>query len=70
MTEKQLDALIDRAPAEKVRLCLKYIISEWFVEREYKKPGKVNFNKELNSDTLEAITTTLHTFGFCPKEGK
>ena len=74
MTEKELDAKIDKAPIEKVRQCLKYIVGEWFVEESYPlKPGTervrtVNFDKELNSDTLEAVTSTLHTFGFSPKE--
>lgn len=73
MTEAQLDALIDKAPADKVRQCLKYIVSEWFVEESYpveagaERVRTVNFDKELNSDTLEAVTSTLHTFGFSPK---
>jgi hypothetical protein len=67
MNEKKLDAKIDRAPAEKIRQCLKYIVGAWFVERNGKN-STVNFNKELNSDTLEEVTTILHTFGFCPPE--
>ena len=72
MTEKELDQKIDKAPAEKVRQCLKYIVGEWFVEESYplvagsERVRTVNFDKELNSDTLEAVTTTLHTFGFSP----
>lgn len=74
MTEKQLDALIDKAPVEKIRQCLKYIVAEWFIEEKYplkagsERERTVNFNKELSSDTLEAVTGTLHTFGFSPKE--
>lgn len=73
MTERELDAKIDRAPIEKVRQCLKYIVSEWFVEESNpmkagaERVRTVNFDKELNSDTLEAVTSTLHTYGFCPK---
>jgi hypothetical protein len=76
MTERELDKKIDKAPIEKVRHCLKLIVSEWFIEDTYPlKAGServrtVNFNKELNSDTIEAVTTTLHTFGFCPPEPK
>ena len=66
MTEAQLDNLIDKAPVEKVRQCLKYIVGEWFVEGTGTE-RTVNFDKELNSDTLEAVTGTLHTFGFSPK---
>ena len=76
MTEQELDALIDNAPEAKVRECLKYIVTEWFVEEDYplmdgaEKVRTVNFEKELNSDTLEAVTLTLHTFGFSPKIGE
>jgi len=73
MTEKELDALIDNAPEAKVRMCLKYIVTEWFVEENYplmnvaERVRTVNFEKEINSDTLEAVTLILHTFGFSPK---
>lgn len=73
MTEQELDDKIDKATAEKVRQCLKYIVAEWFVEESYpmkagaERVRTVNFDKELNSDTLEAVTSTLHTFGFSPK---
>jgi hypothetical protein len=73
MTERELDNLIDKAPAEKVRQCLKYIVGEWFVEDSYpleagaERVRTVNFDKELNSDTLEAVTSTLQMYGFCPK---
>jgi hypothetical protein len=76
MTERQLDAKIDNAPEEKVRACLKIIASLWFVEESYPlKAGSerittVSFDKELNSDTLEAVTAELHRFGFSPKEGE
>jgi hypothetical protein len=74
MTEKELDRKIDKASADKVRQCLKRIVGEWFVEEKYplkagsERERTVNFNKELNSDTLEAVTAILHTFGFNPKE--
>lgn len=76
MTEKELDALIDKASIKDVRQCLKYIVSEWFVEEDYPmEPGAervrtVNFDKELDSDSLQMVTETLHTFGFCPPEIK
>lgn len=65
MTEKDLDNKIDKAPEAKVKQCLKIIASLWFVE-----DGKATFNKELNSDTIEAVTGELHRFGFSPKEGE
>jgi hypothetical protein len=65
MTEKQLDVLIDKASEKKVKACLKQIVSIWFVEDDTRE---VNFDKELNSDTLEAVTSTLQTMGFCPPE--
>lgn len=63
MTEKDLDKIIDKAPAKKVRECLKEIVSLWFVENNI-----ADFNKELNSDTFEAVTSCLHIHGFCPPE--
>lgn len=75
MLEKDLDKLIDKAPASKVRECLKQITGAWFAidpqDQGHKAFGgsrKLDFNKELNSDTLEEVTSTLHTFGFCPPE--
>jgi len=65
MTESELDTKIDKAPEAKVKQCLKIIASLWFVEE-----GQANFNKELDSDTIEAVTGELHRFGFCPKEEK
>jgi hypothetical protein len=65
MLEKDLDKKIDKAPEVKVRECLKIIASLWFV-----KDGVADFNKELDSDTIEAVTGELHRFGFCPKENK
>lgn len=76
MTEKELDAKIDKAPEDKVKQCLKIIASLWFVEESYPlTPGsertrKASFNKELNSDTLEAVTGELARFGFCPPQEK
>lgn len=66
MMEYELDSKIDKAPAKKVRECLKQIIGAWFVEDD--EDRTVNFDKELNSDTLEDVTGILHTFGFSPKE--
>jgi hypothetical protein len=56
--------ILEASPA-KVRHVLISICAEWWV-----KKGKLDFDKELNSDTLEAVTTILHTNGFCPDEGK
>jgi len=61
---KELDKLIDSAPENKVREVLKQIAFEWWAV----STTKLDFDKELNSDTLEYVTTILHTNGFCPKE--
>ena len=63
MTEKELDTIIDKAPEKKVRECLKEIATLWFV-----KNGIATFDKELDSDSLEAVTGALHTRGFSPQE--
>jgi hypothetical protein len=60
-TVKELNKIIDSAPEKKVREVLKQIAHEWWVVGK-----KLDFDKELNSDTLEAVTTILHTNGFCP----
>jgi hypothetical protein len=65
MTEKDLDKLIDKAPAKKVRECLKEIASLWFVES-----GKTSFEKVIDGDIIEAVTGALHTRGFSPREGE
>lgn len=65
MTEKDLDAIIDKAPVKKIRQCLKYIVGEWFVEED-SGTRTVNFDKELNSNSLAAVTDILCSFGFCP----
>ena len=65
MTENELDVKIDKAPEAKVKQCLKIIASLWFVEE-----GQANFDKELNSDTFEAVTGELARFGFCPPQEK
>lgn len=68
MDEKQLYSLVENASEYKVRSCLKSILSSWFVEEDEDETRKVNFNKELDSDTLEEVTTILHVHGFCPPE--
>ena len=65
MTEKELDNLIETASETKVKTCLKYIASLWFVEE-----GKAIFDKELNSNIIEAVTGELARFGFCPPQEK
>lgn len=65
MTEKELDRIIDKAPEQKVRQCLKIIASLWFVES-----GKASFDKPIDGDITEAVTGELQRFGFSPKEGE
>lgn len=64
MTEKELDVKIEKAPIEKVRQCLKIIVSLWFVE----EGGEAHFDKDISGDIIEAVTCELHRFGFCPPE--
>ena len=59
---KELNCLIKCAPEKQIREVLKQICKEWWVVGK-----KLDFDKELNSDTLEAVTTVLHTNGFCPE---
>jgi hypothetical protein len=62
-TVQELDKIIDSAPEKKVRMALKQIAYQWWGVGD-----QLDFNKELNSDTLEAVTSILHINGFCPKE--
>lgn len=61
-TVKELDQIIVSAPEKQVQAVLLQIAHEWWVVGK-----KLDFDKELNSDTLETITTVLHTNGFCPE---
>lgn len=69
MTEKQLDAKIDKAPEADVRACLKEIASLWFIESgRGRYTRKASFDKDINADIIEAVTGALHTRGFCPPQ--
>jgi len=63
MKEKELDALIDKAPAKKVRECLKQIATLWFIE-----DGKASLEKKVDSDVIMYVTESLTHHGFAPKE--
>jgi hypothetical protein len=65
MTEKDLDKLIDKAPVEKVRECLKEIATLWFVEDGIATP-----DKKVDSDVIMYVTESLDRHHFCPKEGE
>jgi hypothetical protein len=74
MTERELDQKIDKAPAKKVRECLKEIASLWFSDRNNcPNPmdfGTATFDKPIDGDIIEAVTGALQSKGFCPPEGE
>jgi hypothetical protein len=62
-TEADLDATVDQLPEAACREALKQIATQWFVEED----GTLNFDKELGSDQLEAVTQTLSSRGIYPR---
>lgn len=63
-TETDLDKAVDALPETEVRDALKQIASLWFLEDD----SSLNFDKELGSDHLEAVTQILSGRGIYPSK--
>jgi len=61
-TEADLDAAVDALPLNEVRMIVKQIATQWYVEND----GTLNLDKELDSDHLEAVTQALSSRGIYP----
>jgi hypothetical protein len=61
-TEADLDAAVDALPIDEVRMIVKQIATQWYVEND----GTLNLDKELDSDQLEAVTQALSSRGIYP----
>jgi hypothetical protein len=62
-TEADLDAAVDALPIDEVRMIVKQIATQWYVEND----GTLNLDKELGSDQFEAVTQALTSRGLRPE---
>ena len=62
-TEADLDAAVDALPIDEVRMIVKQILTQWYVQND----GSLNLDKELGSDQLEAVTQALTSRGLSPE---
>jgi len=62
-TEADLDAAVDALPIDEVRMIVKQIATQWYVQND----GSLNLDKELGSDQLEAVTQALTSRGLSPE---
>jgi len=62
-TEADLDAAVDALPINEVRMIVKQIATLWYV----KDDGTLDYDKELGSDQLEAVTQALTSRGLSPE---